>query len=443
MNKWQIVFDKKCKAVEKINETVSQYVDYPVPCNLTDCQKSRIVLKTDSAVEGYSIYAKDSEIIITAKDEINLLYAASDFKNKFIPYWKNPGNKQAHYNLPFVDDMPSFSVCETPKIKKRGIWTWGHVIYDYKKFIDNMVILRLNTLIIWNDFIPVNIADIIEYAHSYGIKVILGYSWGWKEIGNKVEVITDKHIEDVKKLVIDEYRENYVATNCDGIYFQSFTEREEESVGGKLIAEMVTDMVNEIAEELWKITPDLRLIFGLHASSVKNRLNEIAKVDKRIEILWEDCGQYPFSYRSYVEDEEKYRETTEFIGRLLELRGGAGVGFAFKGLMMLDWNRFKNQHGPFIMGENSKEIAEHDKRMRANAWRIYSANWMQHGEAAAEMFRYINEHKTSEVNMCVAGTFDGGIYLPFAIYAQCFRKMEESYRNILKKVARRDCITVD
>ena len=44
-------------------------------------------------------------------------------------------------------------------------------------------------------------------------------------------------------------------------------------------------MVNEVANELWKITPDLRLIFGLHATSVKKNMSEIAMVDPRVEIL--------------------------------------------------------------------------------------------------------------------------------------------------------------
>ena len=78
------------------------------------------------------------------------------------------------------------------------------------------------------------------------------------------------------------------------------------NIGERNVAETVVNLVNEAAEELWKITPDLHLIFGLHATSVREQLDKIAKVDKRIEILWEDCGEFPYHYRPHVRDREKY-----------------------------------------------------------------------------------------------------------------------------------------
>lgn len=41
--------------------------------------------------------------------------------------------------------LPDFELNSRPAVKNRGIWTWGHVIYDYRSFIDNMVMLKLNT----------------------------------------------------------------------------------------------------------------------------------------------------------------------------------------------------------------------------------------------------------------------------------------------------------
>ena len=68
---------------------------------------------------------------------------------------------------------------------------------------------------------------------------------------------------------------------------------------------------------------------------------------------------------------------------------------------------------------------------------------MQNGDRAAQMLRFIKENKLGDVNMCIAGTFDGGIYLPEALCAQMFRGCGEDYPELLKKVARRVCITVD
>jgi hypothetical protein len=45
--------------------------------------------------------------------------------------------------------------------------------------------------------------------------------------------------------------------------------------------------------------------------------------------------------------------------------------------------------------------------------------------------------------MCTAGTFDGGIYLPFALLSQMIRTSDDTYPELLKRVAQRACITVD
>lgn len=335
MNKWQIVFDKNCKAVEKINRIVSQYVDYPVPCNLTESQNNRIILKTDSSMEGYSIFAKDNEIVITAKDDVNLLYAASDFNNKFIPYWKNPNAKQSHYNVPFIDDMPEFSIYTSPKIKKRGIWTWGHVIYDYKKFIDNMVVLRLNTLIIWNDFVPINICEVIDYAHENGIYIYLGFAWGWDQ--KCAEQI--KELDSLPQNISDKYKEEYSHLHCDGIYFQTFTELTVEEVNGVTIADAAVSLVNKTAELIYKQKPDLEILFGLHATSVHTKLDIIAKTDKRITVMWEDLGAFPYAYSPSV---------TDGFDKTLKLQQDIQKKFdkfaaVLKGVCCLDWHTFEHQ----------------------------------------------------------------------------------------------------
>jgi len=382
-------------------------------------------------------------VLLTAYSEQELFYAAVSFIHDYIPLKVRDNWKMMQCARLFDDyPLPTGSYSEEPDHKTRSIFTWGHSFNDYRAYIDNMAILKFNELILWNDFIPVNIEDIIEYAHSYGIKVVLGYSWGWKEIGNTVNEITEESVEKVKELAIREYRENYSRVNCDGIYFQAFTERKEECVGGKLIARMVTDMVNEVAASLWEITPDLRIIFGLHASSVVNRLDIIAQVDDRMEIMWEDCGEFPYGYLTYPESEEKYNETIEFTKKILNLRGGKGVGLLFKGVMMLDWEKFVNQRGPFVMGENSPKTAQNDRELRAQGWRIFSAEWLGNGEYAERMLRVIKECKKGEIDIGIAGTFDGGIYLPVALCAQMYRNLDDNYAETMKKVARRSYISI-
>lgn len=55
----------------------------------------------------------------------------------------------------------------------------GHPINNYMEYIDNMARMKFNRLIIWNDHLPLNIEDVVKYAHEYEIDVILGFSWGW------------------------------------------------------------------------------------------------------------------------------------------------------------------------------------------------------------------------------------------------------------------------
>lgn len=383
-------------------------------------------------------------VILTAHSPRELFYAAVSFVDDYIPGYAPRNGANLMPDLIFDTPLQLCSYTETPDHKTRSVFTWAHPINNYRAYIDNMARLKLNELILWNDFVPLNIAEVIDYAHSYGIAVNLGYSWGW--LNHQCAGITDVSdaaLVKMKDEIIRKYEVEYAPTNCDGIYFQSFTERKDEYIGGRLIAEAVTSLVNMTCGELLEKYPGLKLQFGLHASSVRAHLDEIAKVDPRVQILWEDCGTFPYNYRTYVSDEEKYEKTMAFTKQLLNLRGGRNVGLVFKSVMMLDWTRFEYQSGPFVMGENHPDIIAHDKRMRARSWREYTADWLRNGDRAQQMVKFINDNKLGEVDMCLAGTFDGGIYMPQAIYAQMLRSMDDDYGDILQKVGRRFCITVD
>ena len=469
---WKIIYNNysglQKKAVNLLSKEVGRllireemvYSIYVLPCEKEGCEVSKsaffvglydesemirkYVSESELTEGGFTVKVirnpEDEEgsfVFLTAKDEQQLFYAATSFIDDYMP--NNVTEKSSNCMADLIFDLPlkEITYSKAPDHKIRSIFTWGHSTADYRAYIDNMARLRLNELIIWNDHIPVNIDDVIEYAHSYGISVVLGYSWGWREIGNKATEITEETIDKLKELVVATYREKYAPVNCDGIYFQAFTERNEETVGGKTIASLVTDMVNDIAGELWKITPNLRLIFGLHASSVRSRLADIARVNPKVEILWEDCGSFPFSYSSFVSSEEKYQATLDYVKEILALRGGRGVGFAFKGIMMLDWTKKVGQRGPYVMGENAPEIADHDRRMRAKAWRTFSSDWLKNGEYVRRMFEFINENQLTDTTMCIAGTLDGGIYLPYAMYAHMFFDLSQTYPEMMQSVTRK------
>ena len=443
------------------------YRIYVLPCEKEGCAVSKnaffvgcyenspairaLVAAEEVPAEGFLVKVipnpEDAEgrfVILTGNTPAAVFYAAVSFIDDYIPQYGKISGSNYMPDLTFDEPLPECCYTDGPDHKTRSIFTWGHSISDYRAYIDNMARLKFNELILWNDYLPINIADVIDYAHSYGIAVNLGYSWGWTTHQcSGITDISDAALTVMKDDIVRKFVTEYANTGCDGIYFQSFTERTDKYIGGRRIAEAVTALVNMTSKEIWEKNPKLKLQFGLHATSVLDDLDHIAKVDPRIEILWEDCGEFPYDYDAYVKDENRFADTLTFTKKLLALRGGVGVGLVFKGVMMLDWTKFFNQHGPYVMGENHWEIAAHDRQIRAKGWRAFSAEWSHSGARVAQMLQCIAENKQGDVNMCLAGTFDGGIYLPMALCAQMYWNCREDYPEILKKVSRRPCITVD
>ena len=125
--------------------------------------------------EGYGIRVANDTVIIAGQDDAGLLYGCIDFYNKYILKYEFP-HDDTYYRINFFEGaLPDFAYSSAPAVKDRGIWTWGHVIYDYRGFIDNMVMLKMNTLIMWNDFVPINGKEIVDYAHACGVKIIWGF----------------------------------------------------------------------------------------------------------------------------------------------------------------------------------------------------------------------------------------------------------------------------
>ena len=159
----------------------------------------------------------------------------------------------------------------------------------------NMARLKLNEIVIWNDYAPLNAAEVVACAHDLGIRVIWGYAWGWD---TKIDV----HLSDETLLArladeaVERFEREYAALPGDGIYFQSFTETTEQELDGRSIADVVVPWVNGICARILEKRPNLELQFGLHATSVAQKLDRIAQIDPRVRIVWEDCGAFPYAY---------------------------------------------------------------------------------------------------------------------------------------------------
>ena len=344
-------------------------------------------------------------VSVTAQSSIALLYAAYDFENKYIPFAKN--RDLWNNDVTIGDHLPEWHYHTSPTHTKRGLWTWGYVIRDYRGYIDRMVSLKMNTLILWNDYPPQNSRELIDYAHAYGVNVYFGFAWGWDTRFDKID---PAHTEELTEAVVREYEENYAHLGLDGIYFQSFTEIWGDTLAGVVIADAVTEFVNRTAGRILEKHPGLDILFGLHATSVKNRLSSIAKVDPRVSIIWENSGAFPYSYDPF--DIGSFDQTIEFHDKTKSLRENGGFGAVLKGLTKLDWRYFVHQSGDFILGEDGADAVRKSADERRKMWRHVQAYWIRNADCVNQMIRRFGQD-----DMITFLAEDGAVeaYLPYPL----------------------------
>ena len=196
MKKWYIVHNDNAAAVKSVFAAVSQYT--VASCihedDLTDeIKKDGCLIYTgvkgiiDVPKDGYRIKVSKNEngseiIVLDGDGYVNELYAAVDFENKYLVKAMDANKHDIPYffnDIFNTYDMPDYDESFNPYIKERALWSWGYVIYNYKGYVDNMLKLKLNELVIWSDYPPENADEVVRYAHKKGVKIIWGFAWGW------------------------------------------------------------------------------------------------------------------------------------------------------------------------------------------------------------------------------------------------------------------------
>ncbi len=473
--KWMIIYGSyeglERLAVNRIAGAISGQVGYAVPIYDSasdealaggrtvfiggmECERmakfiAEGILSSPGAPQGYSIRVKDGNAYICGFDAIGTLYGAVDFINHYMGtemyhHGKAVVTMNEYYTIPLSSPskraVPEYERVSAPAVAERGIWTWGHCIYDYRAFLENMLTLKLNQLVIWNDFVPLNARQIVEYAHSLGIAVYWGFSWGWdtdfKSLGGGA-LADESLIDRWGDRVCAEYRDNYADTGADGIYFQSFTEMHVDNLDGVPIAATVVKWVNRISERLFRDRPDIKLQFGLHATSVRGHLDEIAKTDPRIRIVWEDCGAFPYDYSP--EATENFDETLAFNKVICTLRGeGEKFGAVLKGITKLDWTKFVHMTGSSVIGESDGRFIAARTALKEKVWRNLQSYWLENAEFAQRMISDIARYAGSgTVQMLVEdGCFESGIYFPVALCSELLWSAEGGIMKIIGETAR-------
>ena len=391
--------------------------------------------------EGYSIAVIASPwhegrriAVLQGADDAGTLYAAADFECYYIRHVLQYDGY--HYNRrhrPFIDEALPFARRSAPAIEHRGLWSWGHVIYDYRGYIENMSRCKLNTLILWNDFAPLNAADIVAYAHLHAVKIIWGFSWSWGE-----EVVPSDAAERQKwaERVLQTYEQQYAPLGGDGIYFQTFTETGDTSIDGRSIAELAVDWVSGISRALYARYPDLWVQFGLHATSIQEAYAHFSRIDPRMSIVWEDAGGFPYQYDP--RNTGDIDQTLAYTQQLLALRGAEErFGAVLKGFTVLNWKDFEHQKGPFVLGCLSRSATGRLADEKQFYWRYAAPYWINQADAMRRFATCVAEAKVRDrlvMALVEDGVWEHGIHVSAALYAALLWNPDEPIDGLLEVI---------
>jgi len=329
-------------------------------------------IQPEQQEEGYSFRIDDnphqpgkSLVVISGADENGMLYGAMDF---------------VHYYINQLNRTPlRVNIQEAPRIKKRGLWTWAGRIYNYETYLDNMARWKMNTLVVWHRFPPANGKALIDHASRRGIQIVWGYTWGW---GMPVCPSSPVERKQWQEFVLNMFEQHYAPIGAQGVYFQTFTETSDktqycrfgancpngcrERTGGQLFVEWVNPMIEAMLVKY----PNLWIACGVHASALHESLPDIARIDKRANLMWEDAGAFPFTYSPTQVDEKTFQETVTFAYKLGTLRGAdEDVAFVFKG-MSASW-------GGFDAMLQDRTILEKFAEQRVPLWKEVEKGWRE------------------------------------------------------------------
>ena len=369
--------------------------------------------------------AERKAVIIAGRRPAAVMYGVEDFLARVLYARIDPERPTPARLHAALDGLESFSIEETPRVEDRGIWTWGYVIYDYRRFLDNMARLKMNMLTIWNDCPPLNVCEVIEYAHARGVRLILGFHWGWG-----LEHVSLARPEDrarIKEIVLRNYRQHYRGLGMDGIYFQTLTEHHETNLGGRSTASLACEMANDIAGALLELEPELDIWFGLHATSILDSYTDLAGLDQRVTIVWEDAGTIPYTYWPAACQHggspgtlDTLAQTIAYSRKLAVFRPESGFAMVPKGWSNLDWCDEFEHHGPFLLGVRGRDFTRERLRQRGPHWARVNALWIRNYRHAVRFYREVlacNPRRMSVTGLLEDGLFEERIQPSVALFA--------------------------
>ena len=323
--------------------------------------------------------------------------------------------------------LPDYEYSTAPETPVRSAWMWGHVINDYNASFREMARARFNRAIIWNDRQIVNAKQVVECAHSWGIEVFWGFHWGWGIPFNDLS-----KLDELSDSIVNDWRRIWKPMGGDGIYFQSFTETNAQEMGGRLIADIVTELVNKTAKKIHAESPDTDIIFGLHASSIhkKGATEAIARTDPSLEILWEDCGAFPFH------DTGLSPKMISYCDKILALT--PTVGFCWKAQLRIDWGHFRRPlAGPFLLGCTADSLIERDRSITLPRHASIDEYWIKNGKWAYDFVKHVREGKYQPKEYSAVAEYNPPYSFATFCQSELFWSTKDSWEEIMRRARAR------
>ena len=388
--------------------------------------------------EGYSLAclpapwdAEAKLLVVAGADARGVLYGVEECNARLCQGGTLLGGRASL--RPVLDGLAPFTLAEAPAVAARGVWTWGYVIYDYPRLLDHLARLKMNTLTVWNDCAPLNAAALIDAAHARGVRVIFGFHWGWG-VGD-LDITRADDRASIKADVLRTYRDQYAGLAHDGIYFQTLTEHPTQEMAGRSTAAWACALVNDIAAALLDEFPGLEIQFGLHATSIGAHYTDLAPLDPRVTITWEDAGALPFSYFPQTDG---YADTLAYAKRLAAFRPGSTFAMVPKGWMCLRWPEEFENHGPFLLGECAPQFLRERLQARQGEWDAVNAAWLRHYPLAARFYREVLavNPRLLATGLVEDGLLDAQIQPSVALFAETLWNPHQPDGEILARAMR-------
>ena len=380
-------------------------------------------------------------VILAGAGPCEVLWATFDFLDVVVPTLNEVGAGEngevgwigpaARYEGCFFrrDRIPDYTFATAPETSVRSIFSWGHVQDDLRNTFRGMAGARFNRAIFWNDQTVVNAATVVKTAHEWGIQVYWGFSWGWTLSGKDGPVDFDRLADEI----VAEWREKWKPMGGDGIYFQSFTETNKNKIGGRSIPEAVAELVNKVSARIRAEAPGTDIVFGLHSNSMRQEGTGAAlkKIDPSIEILWENCGGFPY----YEADGKVIEPDVEFNDRILALT--PNVGLVWKAQLRIDWKHYVPPAGPFLLGCAGERLLRRDRDVTAPLQGNYDEDWLLNGKSAYDLIRHLRSGKNLPKELNAVAEYNPPYGLSTLIQAELFWNSSDSWEAIVKRARRR------